>query len=150
MFPKKTSATGRQISYRCWHLLHVNYQSPTRRNEGFFSIVSPTTSPASVDRAALVANGSSTVLETTMRARGNGKPTCSGCGKRCRGWNPSPSMKSNGTRAIDKVRAAEAKQRKQAGYEEVLKGGRWLLLMRPGNPSNKQAIKTWRTAGVQS
>ena len=44
-------------------------------------------------------------------------------------------------KAIDKVRAAEAKQLKQDGYEEVLKGGRWLLLKRPENLSDKQAVK---------
>jgi len=49
------------------------------------------------------------------------------------------------------VRAAEAKQLKQGAYEEVLKGGRWLLLKRPGNLSDQQAgDQTGRTAGVQS
>jgi transposase len=45
------------------------------------------------------------------------------------------------SKAIDKVRAAEAKQLKADGYEEVLKGGRWLLLKRPKNLSDKQAMK---------
>jgi len=45
------------------------------------------------------------------------------------------------SKAIDKVRAAEAKQLKADGYEEVLKGGRWLLLKRPENLSEKQAVK---------
>jgi hypothetical protein len=45
------------------------------------------------------------------------------------------------SKAIDKVRAAEVKQLKADGYEEVLKGGRWLLLKRPANLSDKQAIK---------
>jgi len=45
------------------------------------------------------------------------------------------------SKAIDKVRAAEAKQLKADGYEEVLKGGRWLLLKRPENLSDKQAVK---------
>ena len=44
-------------------------------------------------------------------------------------------------KAIDKVRAAEVKQLKADGYEEVLKGGRWLLLKRPENLSEKQAVK---------
>ena len=44
-------------------------------------------------------------------------------------------------KAIDKVRAAEVRQLKADGYEEVLKGGRWLLLKRPDNLSDKQAIK---------
>ena len=44
-------------------------------------------------------------------------------------------------KAIDKVRAAEVKQLKADGYEEVLKGGRWLLLKRPENLSDKQAVK---------
>lgn len=43
--------------------------------------------------------------------------------------------------AIDKVRAAEVKRLKADGYEEHLKGGRWLLLKRPENLSDKQAIK---------
>jgi len=45
------------------------------------------------------------------------------------------------SKAIDKVRASEAKQLKADGYEEVLKGGRWLLLKRPENLSDKQAVK---------
>ena len=45
------------------------------------------------------------------------------------------------SKAIDKVRAAEVKQLKADGYEEVLKGGRWLLLKRPENLSDKQAVK---------
>lgn len=44
-------------------------------------------------------------------------------------------------KAIDKVRAAEVKQLKADGYEEVLKGGRWLLLKRPENLSEKQTVK---------
>lgn len=44
-------------------------------------------------------------------------------------------------KAIDKVRASEVKQLKADGYEEVLKGGRWLLLKRPENLSEKQAVK---------
>ena len=45
------------------------------------------------------------------------------------------------SRAIDQVRAAEVKQLKADGYEEVLKGGRWLLLKRPDNLSDQQAVK---------
>ena len=45
------------------------------------------------------------------------------------------------SKAIDKVRAAEVKQLKADGYEEVLKGGRWLLLKRPENLTEKQAVK---------
>jgi len=45
------------------------------------------------------------------------------------------------SKAIDKVRAAEVKQLKADGYQEVLKGGRWLLLKRPENLSEKQAVK---------
>ncbi len=44
-------------------------------------------------------------------------------------------------KAIDKVRAAKAKQLKADGYEEVLKGERWLLLKRPENLSDKQVVK---------
>ncbi len=45
------------------------------------------------------------------------------------------------SKAIDKVRAAEVKQLMADGYEAVLKGGRWLLLKRPENLSDKQAVK---------
>ena len=45
------------------------------------------------------------------------------------------------SKAIDKVRAAEVKQLKADGYEPLLKGCRWLLLMRPENQSEKQAVK---------
>jgi len=45
------------------------------------------------------------------------------------------------SKAIDKVRAAEVKQMLADGYEPILKGCRWLLLKRPENLSEKQAIK---------
>ena len=44
-------------------------------------------------------------------------------------------------KAIDKVRAAEVKQLKADGYEAILTGCRWLLLKRPENLSEKQAVK---------
>jgi transposase len=44
-------------------------------------------------------------------------------------------------KAIDKVRAAEVRQLKADGYEAILKGARWLLLKRPENLSEKQAVK---------
>ena len=45
------------------------------------------------------------------------------------------------SKAIDKVRAAEVKQLKADGYEPLLTGSRWLLLKRPENLSEKQAVK---------
>ena len=45
------------------------------------------------------------------------------------------------SKAIDKVRAAEARQMKEDGYEPLLTGSRWLLLKRPENLSEKQAVK---------
>jgi transposase len=44
-------------------------------------------------------------------------------------------------KAIDEVRAAEVKQLKADGYEPILKRSRWLLLKRPENLSDKQAVK---------
>ena len=44
------------------------------------------------------------------------------------------------SKAIDKVRAAEARQMKEDGYEPLLTGSRWLLLKRPENLSEKQAV----------
>jgi transposase len=44
-------------------------------------------------------------------------------------------------KAINDVRASEVKQLKQDGYEPILKGGRWLLLKRPENLSEKQTVK---------
>lgn len=44
-------------------------------------------------------------------------------------------------KAINDVRAAEVKQLKQDGYEPALKGARWLLLKRPENLTDKQAVK---------
>lgn len=44
-------------------------------------------------------------------------------------------------KAIDQVRAAEARQLREDGYEPVLKGSRWLLLKRPENLTDKQAVK---------
>ncbi|MEZ6154109.1 MAG: ISL3 family transposase [Pirellulaceae bacterium] len=45
------------------------------------------------------------------------------------------------SRAIDLVRAAEVKRLKADGYEPILKRGRWLLLKRPENLTDKQAVK---------
>lgn len=45
------------------------------------------------------------------------------------------------SKAIDKVRAAEARQMEKDGYEPLLKGSRWLLLKRPENQSEKEAMK---------
>ena len=44
-------------------------------------------------------------------------------------------------KAINDVRAAEVKQLKADGYEPILKGARWLLLKRPENLTDKQAVK---------
>lgn len=44
-------------------------------------------------------------------------------------------------KAIDKIRAAEAKRLKADGYEEVLKHSRWCLLKRPENLTVKQTVK---------
>ena len=44
-------------------------------------------------------------------------------------------------KAIDEVRAAEAKRLKADGYEPVLKHSRWVLLKRPENLTEKQTVK---------
>ena len=44
-------------------------------------------------------------------------------------------------KAIDEVRAAEAKRLKADGYEPVLKHSRWVLLKRPENLTEQQAVK---------
>lgn len=44
-------------------------------------------------------------------------------------------------KALNEVRAAEAKQLKQDGYEPILKGAKWLLLKRPENLTEPQAVK---------
>lgn len=44
-------------------------------------------------------------------------------------------------KAINEVRAAEVKQLKQDGYEPILKGAKWLLLKRPENLTDQQAVK---------
>ena len=51
--------------------------------------------------------------------------------------------------AINDVRAAEVKQLKQDGYEPVLKGCRWLLLKRPENLTDKQAVKLEGASSIQ-
>ena len=45
------------------------------------------------------------------------------------------------SKAIDKVRAEEAKQLRAQGYEPMLKGSRWLLLNRPENLTEAQEVK---------
>jgi transposase len=44
-------------------------------------------------------------------------------------------------KAIDEVRAREAKELKEKGYEPMLTKTRWLLLKRPENLTEKQEIK---------
>jgi transposase len=44
-------------------------------------------------------------------------------------------------KALDEVRAAEVRQLKQDGYEPILKGAKWLLLKRPENLTDQQALK---------
>lgn len=44
-------------------------------------------------------------------------------------------------KAIDEVRASEAKRLKADGYEPILKHSRWCLLKRPENLTDKQAVK---------
>ncbi len=44
-------------------------------------------------------------------------------------------------KAIDEVRAGEAKRMKADGYEPVLKHSRWCLLKRPENLTDKQTVK---------
>lgn len=44
-------------------------------------------------------------------------------------------------KAIDEVRASEARQMKAEGYEEILKHSRWCLLKRPENLTEKQTVK---------
>ncbi len=44
-------------------------------------------------------------------------------------------------KAIDEIRAAEARQLKEDGYEPVLKHSRWCLLKRPENLTDKQTVK---------
>lgn len=48
---------------------------------------------------------------------------------------------SNISKAIDKVRAEEARELNAKGYEPYLKGSRWLLLKRPENLTDKQEVK---------
>jgi transposase len=44
-------------------------------------------------------------------------------------------------KAINEVRAAEAKQLKQDGYEPILQGTKWLLLKRPESLTDQQTVK---------
>ena len=44
-------------------------------------------------------------------------------------------------KAIDEVRASEARRMKADGYEEILKHSRWCLLKRPENLTEKQTVK---------
>lgn len=45
------------------------------------------------------------------------------------------------SKAIDEIRAGEARQMKADGYEEVLKHSRWCLLKRPENRTDKETVK---------
>jgi transposase len=48
---------------------------------------------------------------------------------------------ANMNKAIDKVRAEEAKRLKRDGYKPVLKHSRWVLLNRPENLTEQQSVK---------
>jgi transposase len=48
---------------------------------------------------------------------------------------------SHFSKALDEVRADEARRLKQEGYEPVLKHSRWCLLKRPENLTRKQTVK---------
>jgi transposase len=48
---------------------------------------------------------------------------------------------ANLNKAIDQVRAEEARRLKADGYEQVFKHSRWCLLKRPENCTEKQAVK---------
>jgi len=45
------------------------------------------------------------------------------------------------SKAIDEVRAQEAKSLKANGYEPILSKARWLLLKRPENLTKAQEVK---------
>jgi transposase len=44
-------------------------------------------------------------------------------------------------KALDEIRAAEAKRLERDGYEPVLKRSRWCFLKRPENLTDKQTVK---------
>jgi transposase len=48
---------------------------------------------------------------------------------------------ANMNKALDEVRAGEARRLKADGYEPVLKHSRWCLLKRPANRTKKQTVK---------
>ena len=48
---------------------------------------------------------------------------------------------SNLNKALDEVRAGEAKRLAREGYEPILKRGRWCFLKRPGNLTDHQRVK---------
>jgi len=52
-------------------------------------------------------------------------------------------------KAIDEVRAGEARQLKEDGYEPVLKHSRWCLLKRPAKPDRQTDGETFRVASIQ-
>ena len=45
------------------------------------------------------------------------------------------------SKAIDRVRVAETRQMQEDGYEPLFTGSRWLLLKRPENLNDNQAVK---------
>ena len=66
------------------------------------------------------------VIEVAIRPRAHSRPTCSGCQQPGAGYEMAHLSK-----AIDEVRAAEARALKAQGREPVLTHTRWLLLKRP-------------------
>ena len=49
--------------------------------------------PFVVEHVELIEHESQPTLEITMRARENGLPTCSGCGRRCSGYDTQPTAR---------------------------------------------------------
>ncbi len=70
-------------------------------------------------------------LDVEMQARTNSRPVCSHCGCKRPGYD----------RLLNEVRAQEAKDLKEKGYEPVLTKTRGLLLKRPENLTEKQDTK---------
>lgn len=78
-----------------------------------------------------------TEIEILIEPRANGRAICSRCDKPAPGYDRFHIMQKM-SKAIDKVRAGEARQMKADGYEEILKHSRWCFLKRPENLTDKQ------------
>ena len=103
---------------------------------GFFDLLGASRAPPCSSSVATCGSRTWRLSPRTRRGRRSTSP-----------WSRYHVM-AKMNKAIDEVRAAEAKRLKADGYEPVLKHSRWVLLKRPENLTEQQAVKLKELRGI--